>query len=105
MHTLAALGAWAWATLLPFTTLTFHSSLNISAQLGPQLSRGAAVFLPDDPGWYRATLRFQQLYAPTYQALVEVATEEDIQRTVRTSFWRIHNESEFLTYVTDSLRQ
>jgi hypothetical protein len=55
---------------------------NIAAELGARLSTGAAMFLPGDSGWGNATIRWKTNAAPNYGALVEVASESDIQVTV-----------------------
>jgi hypothetical protein len=54
----------------------------ITAELGARLSTGAAIFLPTDSGWGNATIRWKTNAAPNYGALVEVASESDIQVTV-----------------------
>jgi hypothetical protein len=58
------------------------SNINITAVLGPQLSSNAAIVLPDQVYWANASARWQGYAIPTYQAVVEVSTENDIQQTV-----------------------
>jgi hypothetical protein len=58
------------------------SNINITALLGPQLSSNAAIVLPDKAYWANASARWQGYSIPTYQAVVEVSTEKDIQETV-----------------------
>ncbi|KAF2190320.1 FAD-binding domain-containing protein [Zopfia rhizophila CBS 207.26] len=53
------------------------------AELGAILSPSASIFLPDDSGFENATLRWSAYSAPSFRAVVEVATEKDIQETVR----------------------
>jgi hypothetical protein len=58
------------------------SNININAVLGPQLSSNAAIILPGQDSWANASSRWQGYAIPTYQAVVEVSTEKDIQQTV-----------------------
>jgi hypothetical protein len=64
-----------------FTDLP-SSYINITALLRPQLSSKAAIILPDQEYWANASARWQGYAIPTYQAVVEVSTEKDIQETV-----------------------
>jgi hypothetical protein len=57
-------------------------NINITAVLGQQLSSNAAIVLPGQPYWANASARWQGYAIPTYQAVVEVSTEKDIQQTV-----------------------
>jgi hypothetical protein len=58
------------------------SNINITAVLGPQLSSTAEIVLPGQAYWANASARWQGYAIPTYQAVVEVSTEKDIQQTV-----------------------
>lgn len=58
------------------------TNINITAALEPHLSPNAAIFLPDQADWVNASARWQGYAIPTYQAVVEVATEKDVQQTV-----------------------
>lgn len=50
--------------------------------LGPKLSPKAHIILPDDSGFVGATQRWAQYQPPSFRAVVEVATEGDVQETV-----------------------
>jgi hypothetical protein len=87
MEILPFTGAWAAGTvssLLRYdqVPVVLAPHINFSEELGHRLSPNAAIFLPTDPGWANATRRWNTLSAPTYSALVEVSTEQDIQETV-----------------------
>jgi hypothetical protein len=87
MEILPVFGAWfvgMVSSVLRYdqTPMLFSPELNISAELGERLSPNAAIFRATDPGWSKAILRWNAFSPPTYTALVEVATEEDIQETV-----------------------
>lgn len=51
------------------------------AELGAVLSPDASILFPEDPRFGNATLRWQAYSAPSFRAVVEVATEVDIQKT------------------------
>ncbi|KAF2668714.1 FAD binding domain-containing protein [Microthyrium microscopicum] len=65
----------------------YFSTPNITAELGPLIS--GTILLPDDTRWVNATARWQEHAAPSYRAIVEVATEKDIQETIR--FANLHS--------------
>jgi hypothetical protein len=90
MEIIPFFGAWAAGTISTLIghnqhPLNYSPKFNISAELGGRLSPNAAIFLPTDPGWANATLRWNRFSAPSYAALVEVSTEKDIQETVMLS--------------------
>lgn len=58
---------------------------DIFSELGAQLSPNASIILPADPLFQIAGARWQAYSSPTYSAVVEVAVEEDVQKTVRLS--------------------
>lgn len=58
---------------------------NIVDTLVPSLSGNASVYLPGSDGFDEATSRWSQLGAPNITIVVEVATEDDVVSTVRTS--------------------
>lgn len=55
---------------------------NITKELGPLLSPGAAIVFPGSPEFLVATDRDNEEYPPTFSVIVEVATESDVQETV-----------------------
>jgi hypothetical protein len=57
--------------------------IDILQELGPLLSPGASIIVPSASGWDNLTARasFPRIN-PSYLAVVEVATEEDVQLTV-----------------------
>lgn len=56
----------------------------ISARLGVQLSTNASIILPDSSSFPAFQTRSSApRINPNYNAIVEVATEEDVKRTVR----------------------
>ncbi|KAI1822817.1 FAD-binding domain-containing protein [Xylaria intraflava] len=57
--------------------------MGISAALGPKLSAKAAIVLPGDSDFARLTARLREYRAPGISAVVKVATESDVQQTVR----------------------
>lgn len=58
-----------------------ESDSGIFSVLASQLSPGAAVILPDNPRM-SVHQRWQAYSQPTYSAVVEVAVEEDVAKTV-----------------------
>ncbi|KAK2589605.1 hypothetical protein QQS21_012714 [Conoideocrella luteorostrata] len=58
-------------------------SLQIAAELKPRLSPGVNVVVPGDKEFLGLVSRWREYHAPTVAALVQVATERDIQETVR----------------------
>ncbi|KAI0125392.1 FAD-dependent oxygenase [Xylariales sp. AK1849] len=60
-----------------------HAYANITAELGPFLSPRAAINFPGSAEFLAATDRDNEQDPPTYAVVVEVATEHDVQETVR----------------------
>ncbi len=60
-------------------------SWDIFSQLAPQLSPGASIILPENPRFQTAHQRWQGYSEamPTYAAVIEVAVEDDVAKTVR----------------------
>ncbi|KAK4121767.1 FAD-binding domain-containing protein [Parathielavia appendiculata] len=56
---------------------------NPTSGLGPLLSPEASIVLPDDADFAKYTDRWRQWHAPDVAAVVRVATEADVQQTVR----------------------
>lgn len=81
----AVLAVLFLGTLMPFVDCFPNGAGQPSnfAELGAVLSPSASILLPDDAGFDNATLRWQAYAAPSFRAVVEVATESDIQNTVR----------------------
>lgn len=52
-------------------------------ELGPLLSPGASIYLPGTPEFSDKTTRWIDSLSPDIGAVVVVATEEDVQQTVR----------------------
>ncbi|KAF2708801.1 FAD-binding domain-containing protein [Pleomassaria siparia CBS 279.74] len=59
-----------------------EQDINIVSELGPLLSQGAKVVLHDDVDFEKVTARWQHWAAPTFKAVVQTKTEEDIQQTI-----------------------
>ncbi|UPK95421.1 hypothetical protein LCI18_006356 [Fusarium solani-melongenae] len=55
----------------------------IAAQLGPMLSADAEIYIPNQPDFFDASMRWSKFAAPSYAAYVKVASEEDVQAVVR----------------------
>jgi hypothetical protein len=58
------------------------ASSSITKELGPLLSRKAAIVFPGSAEFLVATDRDNEQDPPTYSVVVEVATESDVQETV-----------------------
>ncbi|KAI1320500.1 FAD-binding domain-containing protein [Xylariaceae sp. FL0255] len=56
---------------------------NMNAALGPLLSPDASVILPDDPDFAGLVSRWREYEAPRVSVIVKVATEADVQETVK----------------------
>lgn len=63
----------------PYTTQCY----SITAELGPNLSPAATVVLPGNSSYQDLEIRASSpRISPTFSAVVEVATEQDVQHTV-----------------------
>ena len=54
---------------------------SVLSDLGPKLSPNATILLPDDPNFAAATRRWVEYQAPSFDAVVVVTSEEDVQQT------------------------
>jgi hypothetical protein len=70
--------AIAFALLINFSC----ASSSITKELGPLLSRKAAIIFPGSAEFLVATDRDNEQDPPTYSVVAEVATESDVQETV-----------------------
>ncbi|KAF1960484.1 FAD-binding domain-containing protein [Byssothecium circinans] len=69
----------------------FFGTINLTAcfqatildSSGPTLSQDAQIYFPGSEGFANATLRWSAAIKPGFDAIVRVATEEDIQHTIR----------------------
>ena len=59
---------------------------DIVTQLGPQLSQNAAVLVSSSSGFDNAAQRWQTYNDPSFSAIVDVAVESDIVKTVRLKY-------------------
>lgn len=55
---------------------------NLTTGLQPQLSNSAEIYYPGSAGYTTATTRWSASIKPGFDAIVKVASEEDIQVTV-----------------------
>ena len=60
-----------------------HQIATINSSLGPQLSNNAQIHLPGSAGFNSSTERWNSNITPTFAVVVEVATESDVQATIR----------------------
>lgn len=60
-----------------------HQIATINSSLGPQLSTNAQIHLPGSAGFNSSTERWNSNITPTFAVVVEVATESDVQATIR----------------------
>ncbi|KAK5727767.1 hypothetical protein LTR17_012529 [Elasticomyces elasticus] len=80
----SAIVAAAWmrsAFRDPAYSPTHHA--NITAELSPLLSANASILGPGSTGWSEAALRWQPWKSPALDIIVEVATEQDIEHSIR----------------------
>lgn len=56
---------------------------NINSTLGPDLSAGAKIHRAGSAGFNSSTERWNSYITPTFGVVVEVATEADVQATIR----------------------
>ncbi|PYH41618.1 putative FAD-dependent oxygenase [Aspergillus saccharolyticus JOP 1030-1] len=56
---------------------------NITAELEPRLSPGARIILPNNTDFELATYRWSTFAQPRFTVVVEVATERDVEETVK----------------------
>jgi hypothetical protein len=95
--TLVALagGVAGWVAALFSGQTPLHGVRDVNTTLAPLLSSGAAVWLPGSEGYEIATNRWSPRTHPSFDIVVDVATEEDVGHTV--SF---HREKYFTTEST-----
>jgi hypothetical protein len=80
------------SSFVPFVALalsflaTISSAFNITKDLGPQLSPGAAIVFPGSAEFLVATDRDNEQDPPIFAVVVEVATENDVIKTVSLCF-------------------
>lgn len=75
-----------WIPFLDPTTLQNNKPYQIAtinSTLGPQLSTKAQIHLPGSAGFHTSTERWNSHITPTFAVVVEVATEADVQATIR----------------------
>lgn len=75
-----------WIPFLDPATLQHnkpHHIATIASTLGPQLSTNAQIHLPGSAGFNGSTERWNSNITPTFAVVVEVATEADVQATIR----------------------
>ena len=90
IHSKFKIVATIFAIIAVITALTFrsyeighsHDSSRICSELGPRLSHSASIILPHSADFAAATIRWTEYQAPTFSAVVEVASERDVQETV-----------------------
>lgn len=87
MNSVTTLAAWAFGIISSAPILlhgyTQHiKQPDIVARLGPQLSPNASILLPGSADFRNATTRWQLYREPEIDVVVEVANDQDVQRTV-----------------------
>lgn len=60
-----------------------HGSNSIVQELGAELSPDASIILQDDAAFRDLNKRWQAYATPQFSAVVDVRSEEDVQKTVR----------------------
>ena len=81
-------GDWGWDDEFDYdgferdSCYAYGIHLSRFANLARKLSRNATIVLPDNPLMRTTHLRWQAYAEPTYSAVVEVTTEEDVVHTV-----------------------
>ena len=60
----------------------FTRNMTISTDLGPKLSHAASVVIPGDPAFANLSSRWREWHGPKVDAVVNAATEGDIQHAV-----------------------
>ncbi|KAH6678178.1 hypothetical protein B0J14DRAFT_316655 [Halenospora varia] len=77
---------WTLGTFSPeniFGTANSTKYFDIEAELGPLLSQNASIITKSSPQFSGATLRWQDYHSPDIGVVVEVATEIDVQETIK----------------------
>jgi FAD/FMN-containing dehydrogenase len=79
---------WCISCALVTASFTLHPRAvpdydDIRHTLGPLLSQGADIYDPSAPEWGNLTTRWTPFGAPTPSVTVEVATQADVQHTVK----------------------
>jgi len=89
MNSVTTLAAWALGIissapilLQGYTQHIFTKQPDIVSRLGPQLSPNASILLPGSADFRNATTRWQLYREPEIDVVVEVANDQDVQRTV-----------------------
>lgn len=89
MNSVTTLAAWALGIISSAPILLegstqhiFTKQPDIISRLGPQLSPNASILLPGSADFRNATTRWQLYREPEIDVVVEVANDQDVQRTV-----------------------
>lgn len=67
----------------PLQHINPYQIATINNTLGPQLSTNAQIHLPGSASFNTSTERWNSHITPTFAVVVEVATEADVQATIR----------------------
>lgn len=59
-----------------------NASIDIQAELSWALSEGAEIILAEDEAYAGNVVRWSKYSAPTFQAVVQVTSEQDVQAVV-----------------------
>lgn len=85
-----AFAAWTGAAVAPYDvsrsslrTYFNYKTASIEADLGSLLSPNASIISRANPRFGNATERWQEYNSPAINIVIEVATEADVQETVR----------------------
>ena len=89
MNSITTVAVWAFGIissapilLQGYTQHIFTKQPDIVSKLGPQLSPNASISLPGSADFRNATTRWQLYREPEIDVVVEVANDQDVQRTV-----------------------
>lgn len=72
-------------TILAHNFVAALGLANITTELGPRLSPGARIILPNGPDFANATRRWSPFAEPRFTVVVDVAAEQDVAETVCSS--------------------
>ena len=75
-------GTAAWVVALFNGQTPLHGVKGVNTTLAPLLSSAAAIWLPGSEGYEVATYRWSPRTNPSFNIVIDVATEEDVGHAV-----------------------
>jgi hypothetical protein len=82
---MVSLFSWTFGALAALDVFSVHGPPTASS-FAASLSRNAEVYYPESEKLLKASTRWSAVTTPSFDAIVRVANEEDVQKTVCLTF-------------------